>query len=76
MFWLARAFVAGRLVEHQRGEFGVRPIDAIDREYQSFGVEFDKRIVANLAVNRDTITADEASAFPAGTETMLLEDTF
>jgi hypothetical protein len=76
VFGLARAFIAGRLVEHQRGEFGVGPIDAIDGEHQTFDVEFDERIVANLAIDRDTSAADEAPAFPTGTEAVFLEDTF
>ena len=76
MFRLARAFVTSRLVQHQRGEFGVGPIDAIDGENQAIGIEFDERIVANLAIERHTLAADEAPAFPAGTETVFLEDTF
>ena len=76
VFRLARAFVAGGLVEHQRGVFGVGPIDAIDGENQTFDVEFDERIVANLAIDRDTSASDEAPAFPTGTEAVFLEDTF
>ena len=76
MFGLARILVAGRLVEHQRGEFSVGPIDAIDSENQPFDIEFDEGIVANLTIDRHAIAADEAPAFPTGTETVFLEDTF
>lgn len=76
VFRLARALVTGRLVEHQRGEFGVGPIDTIDGENQTFDVEFDERIVAKLAIDGDTSATDEAPALPTGTETVFLEDTF
>ena len=76
MLRLTRALVARRFVEHQRGKFGVGPIDAIDCENQPVSVEFDEGIVANLTVDRDTLAADKASAFPSGTETIFLEDTF
>jgi hypothetical protein len=59
MLRLARAFVAGRLVEHQGGEFGVGPIDAVDREDEVFNIDFDERIVANLAIDRDTFVPDK-----------------
>jgi hypothetical protein len=40
---LARAFVAGRLVQHQAGEFGIGPINAIDREDEAVGIDFSER---------------------------------
>jgi hypothetical protein len=76
MLRLARAFVAGGLVEHQRGEFGIGPIDAVDGENEIFGIDFDEGIFANLAVNRDAMMADETAASLAGAEAVFLEEAF
>ena len=52
------------------------PINAIDGEHQTVSIEFYKRVFAHLTLDRDTVAADKAPTFPAGAETMFLEDTF
>jgi hypothetical protein len=76
MLRLARAFVAGRLVQHQAGEFGIRPVDAIDREDEISGRDVGKGIVANLAIDRDAFVANQPSAALARTEAVFLEESF
>ena len=72
----ARALVAGRLVEQQRGKFRVGPVDAVDREHQPGTIDVGEGLVTGLSINRDSPVPAKRAAFLAGAESMLLEDSF
>jgi hypothetical protein len=73
---LLRAFMPGRLVQHQVGMLVVLPGLALDRELEALGLEIGGRVGAELGriTDRDMALLDQAAADASRAKALGIED--